>query len=120
MKVKIKLTISQFKALLDYLHKVIYYDVTPSTPIIIPASYLQLINLKAFLAQGYKKVIDFNSTNVNALKEKTFTVEINQMHAVMFALGSTRHLLDSYMLSVHETLKRYNKDYCTDLYEIIS
>jgi hypothetical protein len=107
MKVKIKLSIEQFKFLLKYIDAAIYQK-------ILFLNELQLLNLRAFLTSGFKKLIDLNTALMfTPAKVKTFTIEINQFHAVLTVLQHQFEFLDSYTLSIFEDLKRQNKTFYT-------
>ncbi|MEO5350748.1 MAG: hypothetical protein H7836_14055 [Magnetococcus sp. YQC-3] len=107
MKVKFKLSIEQFKQLLNYIHAAVNDSITHFDE-------LQLLNLRAFLASGFKKLIDLQSALMFApLKQKTFSFDVNQVHIVLSLLHRKRDLLDPYMLTVYNDLTAQNKTFFT-------
>jgi hypothetical protein len=103
MKVKIKLSIEEFKQLLNYLHNA-------CNDAIIHFNEIELINLRVFLANGFKKLIDLQTCATFApMKQKIFNFDVNQIYIVINYLHRKRDLLDSYMLAVYNTLIMQNK-----------
>lgn len=107
MKVKIKLTIEQFKFLLNYINGAVYDR-------IVFFNEIELLNLRAFLGTGYKKLIDLQSAlTLTPNKVKTFNFDINQFYIVLSLLTKERDFLDAYTLATFEDLKRQNKTFFT-------
>lgn len=107
MKVKIKLSIEQFKYLLKYIDACVYKK-------ILFFNEIDLINLRAFLSTGYKRLIDLQSAAIfTPDKVKTFNIEINQFNIVMNVLTKQREFLDAFNLATFETLRAQNKSLFT-------
>lgn len=107
MKVKVKLTIEQFKFLLNYINSAVYEK-------IIFFNELELMNLRAFLGVGFKKIIDLQSAlTFTPTKEKTFNIEVNQFHVILSLLHKQREFLDAYTLAIYNDLTRQNKTFFT-------
>jgi hypothetical protein len=100
MKVKIKITLDQFKNILLYLENSNYQGL----------SELQVLNIRAFIKIGLKKLIDIRDEFLyNPEKVKTFSVEINQYSSIMALLTNERNKLCPYTLSTFITLQNQNR-----------
>lgn len=102
MKVKIKLSVEQFKYLVWYIEKmrVEYSD------------EMQIINARLFIATGFKKLIDLQSVlRFSPNKIKTFAIEINQFYAILDIMAAYYDKLDSYMLAIYCSLKAASKSF---------
>lgn len=100
MKVKFKLSIEQYFQLLTYLQNSVFTGLTE----------LQVLNIREFLRNGLKKLIDLNSANpYNKSKVKSFSIDINQYSAILSQLTNERNKLDPFMLTVFITLQDQNK-----------
>lgn len=102
MKVKIKLTIEQFKALIFYFNIASVNSKNEFRPI-------DLVNLESFLNNGCKKLIDFKSKNLSPLKLKTFSFDINHLYLITDYLRTNFNDLDSYMLTIYNCLIIYER-----------
>lgn len=100
MKVKFKISIEQYFQLLTYLQNSVFRGLTE----------LQILNIREFLRNGLKKLIDLNSSNpYNRTKVKSFSIDVNQYSAILALLTNERNILDPYMLTVFITLQEQNK-----------
>jgi hypothetical protein len=110
MKVKLKLTPSQFTFLVQLVENKICNEPTPTNPVILKDN-LQLFNARCFLHYGYKKILDLRQMQQIPVKHKTFSIDVNQYVAVCFLLTNLRDKgqLDSYYIALHETLKAQTK-----------
>lgn len=105
MNVKIKLSIEQFKWLVNYVNNQVYNFTVDYTE-------MQLVNLKCFLAQGFKKLIDVsNEIFLNPSKVKTFSIEFNQFEIIIGMLYTNFQLLDAYTLSIFETMREQRQGF---------
>ncbi len=99
MKVKFKLSINQFYELLKHLQNSVFDGLTE----------LQILNIRIFVKNGFKKIIDLEATTYDLTKIKSFSIDINQYTAIMAHLGNERNKIDPYMLTVFITLQNQNK-----------
>lgn len=100
MKVKFKISIEQFFYLLNHLQNGVFTGL----------SELQILNIRTFIKNGLKKLIDLQSANpFNNLKVKSFSIDINQYTAIIAHLTNDRNNLDPFMLVVFITLQEQNK-----------
>lgn len=99
MKVKFKLSINQFYELLKHLQNSVFDGLTE----------LQILNIRIFVKNGFKKIIDLEATTYDLTKIKSFSIDINQYTAIMAHLGNERNNIDPYMLTVFITLQNQNK-----------
>jgi hypothetical protein len=102
MKVKIKLTVGQFAALIAFVKDATYEGLDE----------LQVLNIRLFLPFGLKKLIDCKpseyATSFN--KTKSFSIELNQYTAIMALLTRERNNVDPYTLAIFITLQNQNKN----------
>lgn len=105
MNVKIKLSIEQFKWLLNFVHNKTNESISNYTEV-------QLINLKCFIAKGFKKLIDLNSElQLTPNKIKTFTIEFNQFECVYNLLQLYYDSLDAFTLAIYTDMQRQKTQY---------
>lgn len=101
MKVKVKLSVDQFKYLVQYIERSVKY---------FEIGELTAINIRLFVSAGFKKLIDLQTDLLfNPYKVKTFAIEINQYVAIIDTLANDRDKMDSYTLSIYTTLQSQNK-----------
>lgn len=104
MKVKLKITVGQFAALLGFVRDTKYEGL----------EHLQVLNCKAFVSFGLKKLIDFQYGYATSYsKTKTFNIEINQYNAIMSLLNLHREHLQPYDLAIFVTLQNQTRNLLT-------
>lgn len=100
MKVKCKISIQQFWALLNYLQNNNFDGLTE----------LQILNIRLFITSGLKKLIDLNNLYpYNKSKVKIFSIDINQYTAIMAQLTNDCKNLEPYILCTFVMLQQQNK-----------
>lgn len=104
MKVKLKLTVNQFRNLCNFvLWSNVYLTQTGVTE-------LQILNIQIFLKLAAKKLIDVDNIDIYQPKKiRTFSVEVNQYTAIMALLEHERNELDPLTLATFITLQNQNK-----------
>lgn len=104
MKIKIKLTVEQFKYLFTLIDDLLHGRLMT----LIELTRSQSMNLKMFLIDAVKRIADLHRSFVISKKVKTFSIEFNQLEAVTHVLQSLRYKdqLCPYSLALHEDLKR--------------
>lgn len=120
MKIKIKLTIEQYRFLVRLIENTVFDNVTPMSPIPFAMDKMQLFNARCFLALAYKRVIDLASQfpTITPVKERTFSFDVNQLSVVLYILDQLDHLkkLDAYYISIHQLLIAQSKNLPTIKY----
>ena len=104
MKVKIKLTVNQFRTLVNWvLWSNVYITQTGVTE-------LQILNIQIFLKLAAKKLIDVGNIDIyNPTKLRVFSVDVNQYTSIMALLEHERNELDPLTLAIFITLQNQNK-----------
>lgn len=102
MKVKVKLSIGQFAALIAFVKDSTYEGLDE----------LQILNIRIFIPFALKKLIDCKASEyaTSFNKQKSYNIDVNQYTAIMALLTIERNNLDPYNLAIFITLQNQNKN----------
>lgn len=98
MNVKIKITVEQFKYLVQFVNKMLDKYCQRLT-------YIQILNIGSFVRVGTKKLIDYSlMLQMTPYKEKTISIEVNQYIEILKLFKHEEENLDSYYLAIWVTM----------------
>jgi len=77
MKIKLKITIEQLSAVINFANNYLLSHVSDE---------IERINLKGFISSGMKKIISLSENNTPKDKVKTITFDVNCINAIHVAM----------------------------------
>ena len=98
MKIKIKITNDEFCELVKVIGAIPFAQ--------IEITDIEFLNLKQFYLDGIRKIHSFNFNHVPTNKLKSFSIDVNQYHAIKIALDQAAHLVTDYIKAIFQYIKR--------------